>query len=107
MDGVQPPNAERAARLEVKVACPLEGVLLGSFADIVASTEYPARQQTRLSLEWLPGDAPELNAGEYLWGNLGGSESGNPCAADLVNVGGRYAPGWPGFAATENSPSHS
>jgi len=48
---------------------------------------YLLQQRRWLSLEWLPGYAPELNPVEYVWGNLKGQELANLCAADLGEAG--------------------
>jgi DDE superfamily endonuclease len=46
-------------------------------------TEYLRRQAYWLTVERLPGYAPELNPVEYLWGNVKGQELANLCAANL------------------------
>jgi len=44
---------------------------------------YLARQRGWLTVEPLPGYAPELNPIEQVWGNLKGRELANVCARDL------------------------
>ena len=44
---------------------------------------YLARQRGWLTVEPLPGYAPELNPVEQVWGNLKGRELANVCAPDL------------------------
>lgn len=44
---------------------------------------YLARQRGWLTVERLPGYAPELNPVEQVWGNLKGRELANVCAPDL------------------------
>lgn len=44
---------------------------------------YLARQTAWLTIERLPGYAPELNPVEAVWGNVKGQELANKCAADL------------------------
>ena len=46
-------------------------------------TEYLQRQTAWLTVERLPGYAPELNPVEYLWGNVKGQELANLCAHHL------------------------
>ena len=46
-------------------------------------TDYLRRQAQWLTVERLPGYAPELNPVEYLWGNVKGQELANLCAHDL------------------------
>jgi DDE superfamily endonuclease len=46
-------------------------------------TEYLRSQAYWLTVERLPGYAPELNPVEYLWGNVKGQELANLCAANL------------------------
>ena len=47
---------------------------------------YLTRQRGWLSVEQLPGYAPELNPTELLWGNVKGQELANLCADDLTTV---------------------
>lgn len=54
---------------------------------------YLLQQRPWLTLEWLPGYAPELNPVEYVWGNLKGQELANLCAADLGEAGGAVRTG--------------
>lgn len=54
---------------------------------------YLLQQRPGLTLEWLPGYAPELNPVEYVWGNLKGQELANLCAADLGEAGGAVRTG--------------
>jgi hypothetical protein len=46
-------------------------------------TEYLQRHTRWLTVERLPGYAPELNPVEYLWGNVKGQELANLCADNL------------------------
>lgn len=48
-----------------------------------AMTEYLRGQSRWLTVERLPGYAPELNPVEYLWGNVKGQELANLCADNL------------------------
>ena len=48
-----------------------------------AMTEYVHRQRRWLTVERLPGYAPELNPVESLWGNVKGQELANLCADNL------------------------
>ena len=48
---------------------------------------YLLQQRAWLTLEWLPGYAPELNPVEYVWGNLKGQELANLCAVELGETG--------------------
>jgi transposase len=47
---------------------------------------YLARQRRWLTVERLPGYAPELNPVEQVWGNLKGQELANVCAPDLQTL---------------------
>jgi transposase len=47
---------------------------------------YLARQRHRLTVERLPGYAPDLNPVEVLWGNIKGQELANRCPDDLGEV---------------------
>jgi len=46
-------------------------------------TDYLRTQRSWLSVERLPGYAPDLNPVESLWGNIKGQELANLCARDL------------------------
>ena len=48
--------------------------------------EYVRRQRSWLTVERLPGYAPDLNPAELVWGNVKGQELANPCADDLAQV---------------------
>jgi hypothetical protein len=50
--------------------------------------EYLLQQRPWLTVERLPGYAPDLNPVETLWGNIQGQELANRCAEDLREVGG-------------------
>ena len=50
-------------------------------------TDYLHRQRSWLTVERLPGYAPDLNPVETLWGNIKGQELANRCAADLSELG--------------------
>ena len=51
-----------------------------------AMKEYLLREQHWLTVERLPGYAPDLNPVETLWGNIKGQELANRCAADLAEL---------------------
>ena len=46
-------------------------------------SEYLRTQRSWLTVERLPGYAPNLNPVENLWGNVKGQELANLCAKDL------------------------
>lgn len=48
--------------------------------------EYLLQQRSWLTVERLPGYAPDLNPVETLWGNIKGQELANRCAEDLAEV---------------------
>ena len=48
--------------------------------------EYLLRERRWLTVERLPGYAPDLNPVETLWGNVKGQELANRCAEDLEEV---------------------
>jgi putative transposase len=48
--------------------------------------EYLASQRHWLTVEQLPGYAPELNPAELVWGNVKGRELANLCADNLEDV---------------------
>ena len=50
--------------------------------------EYLLTQHSWLTVERLPGYAPDLNPVETLWSNLKGQELANRCAKDLSEVAG-------------------
>jgi len=54
---------------------------------------YLARQRGWLTVEPLPGYAPELNPVEQIWGNLKGRELANVCAGDLQALHARLRAG--------------
>jgi len=45
--------------------------------------EYLASQQSWLTVERLPGYAPDLNPVETLWSNVKGQELANRCSKDI------------------------
>ena len=49
-------------------------------------TAFLRTQRSWLSVEGLPGYAPELNPAEQLWGNVKGRELANQCAENLTDV---------------------
>jgi transposase len=51
-----------------------------------AMTAYLHAQRTWLTVERLPGYAPELNPAELVWGNVKGRELANLCAEDLGDI---------------------
>ena len=50
-------------------------------------TTYLVGQRAWLTVERLPGYAPDLNPTELVWGNVKGQELANLCADDLAEVG--------------------
>lgn len=50
--------------------------------------EYLLRRRHWLTVERLPGYAPDLNPVETLWGNIKGQELANRCAEDLTEIKG-------------------
>jgi transposase len=46
--------------------------------------QYLARARTWLTVEPLPGYAPDLNPVEQIWGNIKGRELANLCPADIL-----------------------
>src|SRR5437773_7701581 len=51
-----------------------------------AMNEYLLRERHWVTVERLPGYAPDLNPVETLWGNIKGQELANRCAPDLGEV---------------------
>lgn len=51
-----------------------------------AMKEYLQSQRRWLTVERLPGYAPDLNPVETLWGNIKGKELANRCAKDLAEL---------------------
>ena len=49
-------------------------------------TAYLQTQRSWLTVERLPGYAPDLNPAELVWGNVKGSELANLCADNLAEV---------------------
>jgi transposase len=49
--------------------------------------DFVAAQDDRLSLEWLPGYAPELNPVEYIWSYLKQHELPNLCPREFWELG--------------------
>ena len=49
-------------------------------------TNYLQAQRHWLTVERLPGYAPDLNPVETLWGNVKGQELANRCAEDLTEL---------------------
>lgn len=49
-------------------------------------TGYLRHQRHWLTMERLPGYAPDLNPIETLWGNIKGQEMANRCAQDLAEL---------------------
>lgn len=49
-------------------------------------TAHLARQRHWLTVERLPGYAPDLNPAELVWGNVKGQELANLCADNLADV---------------------
>ncbi len=50
--------------------------------------QYLLRQRRWLTVERLPGYAPDLNPVETLWGNIKGQKLANRCAEDLTEIKG-------------------
>jgi len=48
--------------------------------------DWIAAQRGRITLEWLPSYAPELNPTEYLWGHLQQHELPNLCPKDFAEL---------------------
>src|SRR5437016_1183558 len=55
---------------------------------------YLARARTWLTVERLPGYAPELNHVEQIWGNIKGRELANLCPADILALRGPLRAGF-------------
>jgi len=55
---------------------------------------YLARQRSWLTVERLPGYAPELNPVEQIWGNIKGRELANLCPADILALRGPLRAGF-------------
>ena len=51
-----------------------------------ARKEYLLSQRDWLTVERLPGYAPDLNPVETMWGNIKGKELANRCALDLAEL---------------------
>jgi transposase len=51
-----------------------------------AMQEYLLAQRNWLTIERLPGYAPDLNPVETMWGNIKGQELANRCAQDLAEL---------------------
>jgi len=56
-----------------------------------AMTAYLQTQRSWLTVERLPGYAPDLNPTELVWGNVKGRELANLCADNLGEASGRSA----------------
>jgi len=52
----------------------------------LAMQAYLLAQRNWLTIERLPGYAPDLNPVETMWGNIKGQELANRCAADLAEL---------------------
>jgi len=55
---------------------------------------YLARQRGWLTVEPLPGYAPELNPVEQIWGNIKGRELANLCPVDILALRGPLRAGF-------------
>src|SRR5437867_4429445 len=55
---------------------------------------YLGRARTWLTVERLPGYAPELNPVEQIWGNIKGRELANLCPADILALRGPLRAGF-------------
>ena len=64
--------------------------------------EYLAHERTWLTVERLPGYAPELNPVEQIWGNIKGRELANLCPTDILAL---RKPLRAGFARIRRRPS--
>jgi transposase len=58
-----------------------------------AMTEYLRRQRYWLTVDRLPGYAPDLNPVEYLWGHVKGQELANLCADNLSHATTAFSSG--------------
>lgn len=58
-----------------------------------AMTDYLHGQRRWLTVERLPGYAPELNPVEYVWGNVKGQELANLCADNLGHAASALSSG--------------
>ena len=67
-----------------------------------AMRQYLAQQRSWLTVERLPGYAPELNPVEQIWGNLKSRELANLCPVDILALRG---PLRAGFARIRRRPS--
>jgi DDE superfamily endonuclease len=56
--------------------------------------QYLARTRAWLTVEQLPGYAPELNPVEQIWGNLKGCELANLCPVDILALRGPLRAGF-------------
>jgi hypothetical protein len=56
-------------------------------------TDYLHGQRRWLTVERLPGYAPELNPVEYVWGNVKGQELANLCAENLGHATAAFSSG--------------
>jgi hypothetical protein len=56
-------------------------------------TDYLHSQSRWLTVERLPGYAPELNPVEYVWGNVKGQELANLCAENLGHATAAFSSG--------------
>ena len=59
-----------------------------------AMRHYLAQAQPWLTVERLPGYAPDLNPVEQIWGNLKGGELANLCPADILELRGPLRAGF-------------
>jgi putative transposase len=69
--------------------------------------QYLARARTRLTVEPLPGYAPDLKPVEQIWGNLKGRELANLCPTEILAwpCAGRCGMASRGFVGARTSPS--
>ena len=76
---------------------------------VARCSAYLARQRRWLTVERLPGYAPDLNPVEVLWGNIKGQELANLCPDDLGDVAAALGPAWPASAGAPHwrTPSSS
>lgn len=56
--------------------------------------QYLTRARTWLTVEPLPGYAPDLNPVEQIWGNIKGRELANLCPADILELRGPLRAGF-------------
>jgi transposase len=66
--------------------------------------QYLKSQRGWLTVERLPGYAPDLNPVETLWGNIKGRELANRCAKDLAELDGAIRSGLTRVGSSQTLP---